>query len=239
MSNLTEEHKLQQRLSALAKEYGEHPLFQELSHLAQQYQRLEKRLNKVAKIGDLMQSQIMDLNHKLEQKAMSDALTGLLNRAGIYLRINALASHLLREQRAFGLLLLDLDYFKSINDKFGHQVGDRVLTIIAGTLQSNLRGYDSCARWGGEEFLVVLPDVTEESMLAVAQKLLSGIRTLTIPDEGIENLTVSIGCYLCTRPEAVDESIRKADSAMYKAKSQGRNQLVVYAPELGETRVVL
>ena len=131
MSNHTDEHEMQMRLSALAEQYGEHPLFAELQHLTQQYHRLERRLNKVARIGDMMQSQIMELNQKLEQKASSDALTGLLNRAGAYQRINAVASYLFREQQPFALLLLDLDYFKQINDSFGHQTGDRILMELA------------------------------------------------------------------------------------------------------------
>ncbi len=239
MSNHTDEHEMQMRLSVLAEQYGEHPLFAELQHLAQQYHRLERRLNKVARIGDMMQSQIMELNQKLEQKASSDALTGLLNRAGAYQRINAVASYLFREQQPFALLLLDLDYFKQINDSFGHQTGDRILKELAAELQRNLRGYDCCARWGGEEFLVVLPDSSKESMLSVAQKILQGIRQLQMPSEWTRNLTASIGCYLCLEPEAIDDSIRKADLAMYQAKAQGRNQLVVYEPALEKTRVVL
>ena len=239
MSNHTDEHEMQMRLSVLAEQYGEHPLFEELQHLAQQYHRLERRLNKVARIGDMMQSQIMELNQKLEQKASSDALTGLLNRTGAYQRINAVASYLFREQQPFALLLLDLDYFKQINDSFGHQTGDRILMELAAELQRNLRGYDCCARWGGEEFLVVLPDSSKESMLSVAQKILQGIRQLQMPAEWTQNLTASIGCYLCLEPEAIDDSIRKADLAMYQAKAQGRNQLVVYEPALEKTRVVL
>ena len=196
-------------------------------------------MNKVARIGDMMQSQIMELNQKLEQKASSDSLTGLLNRAGAYQRINAVASYLLREQQPFALLLLDLDYFKQINDSFGHQTGDRILIELATELQRNLRGYDCCARWGGEEFLVVLPDSSQESMLSVAQKILQGIRQLQMPTEWTQNLTASIGCYLCLEPEAIDDSIRKADLAMYQAKAQGRNQLVVYEPAFEKTRVVL
>ena len=239
MSNHTDEHEMQMRLSALAEQYGEHPLFAELQHLTQQYHRLERRLNKVARIGDMMQSQIMELNQKLEQKASSDALTGLLNRAGAYQRINAVASYLFREQQPFALLLIDLDYFKQINDSFGHQTGDRILKELAAELQRNLRGYDCCARWGGEEFLVVLPDSSKESMLSVAQKILQGIRQLKMPAEWTQNLTASIGCYLCLEPEAIDDSIRKADLAMYQAKAQGRNQLVVYEPALEKTKVVL
>ncbi len=239
MSNHTDEHEMQTRLSVLAQQYGEHPLFAELQYLTQQYNRLERRLNKVARIGDMMQSQIMELNQRLEQKASSDALTGLLNRTGAYQRINAVASYLVREQQPFALLLLDLDYFKQINDSFGHQTGDRILKELAAELQRNLRGYDCCARWGGEEFLVVLPDSSQEPMLSVAQKILQGIRQLQMPAEWTRNLTASIGCYLCLEPEAIDDSIRKADLAMYQAKAQGRNQLVVYEPALENTRVVL
>lgn len=239
MSNHTDEHEMQRRLSVLAEQYGDHPLFAELQHLTEQYHRLERRLNKVARIGDLMQSQIMELNQKLEQKASRDALTGLLNRSGIYQRINAVAAYLSREEQPFALLLLDLDYFKQINDRFGHQTGDCILVDLATELQRNLRAYDCCARWGGEEFLVVLPDSSLEAMRVVAQKILHGIYQLSMPVDSMKHLTASIGCYLCNEVEAIDESIRKADLAMYQAKAQGRNQVVVYSPELEKTRVVL
>ena len=220
--------ELQQRLQALSKEYADHPLFDELRQLARQYQRLEHKLHKIARISDRMQAQILELNQQLGEKAITDPLTHLLNRRGMYEHIEVAASQMARSKRPFGLLLLDLDFFKQVNDSFGHPVGDAVLVSLAEALRANLRTYDCCARWGGEEFLMLLPDCTTESLASVAKKLLEVIRGLRIA-EVPENhpLTASIGCYLCQQVEPIDESIRKADAAMYRAKELGRNGLVL------------
>lgn len=225
-----EDDQLQQRLDSLAKEYAEHPLFDELRQLARQYQRLERKLHKIARISDRMQAQILELNQQLGEKAITDPLTGLLNRRGMYECLEVAAGHLDREQRAFGVLLLDLDYFKQVNDSYGHQVGDELLVELGSALRHNLRVYDCCARWGGEEFLLLLQDCTTESLASVAKKMLDMVRTLevaSIPDSHL--LTASIGCYLCQQVEPLDEVIRKADAAMYRAKEMGRNGLVLCA----------
>ncbi len=225
-----EDDPLQQRMLSLAEKYAEHPLFDELRQLARQYQRLERKLHKIARISDRMQAQILELNQQLGEKVVTDPLTGLLNRRGMYECLEVASGHLNREQRPFGVLLLDLDYFKQINDTYGHQVGDELLIELAQVLQHNLRVNDCCARWGGEEFLLLLQDCSTESLAAVAKKLLNVVRTLVIssmPDSHL--LTASIGCYLCQQLEPIDDVIRKADKAMYRAKEMGRNGLVLCA----------
>lgn len=221
---------LQQRLDALAQNYADHPLFGELRQLARQYQRLERKLHKIARISDRMQSQILELNQQLGEKAVTDPLTGMLNRRGMYERLEVATSHLSREQRPFGILLLDLDYFKQVNDAYGHQVGDELLIELGQVLRHNLRAYDSCARWGGEEFILLVQDCTTESLAAVAKKMLEVVRMLDLPSiPDSHPLTASIGCYLCQQPESIEDVIRKADAAMYRAKELGRNGLVLFS----------
>jgi diguanylate cyclase len=225
--------------AALAEQYSGHPLLVELLLLNQKHQRLERRLNKITRIGDLMQAQIMELNIELNTRANTDPLTGLLNRSGLYPQMTHLADQVACQAQCFGVLLLDLDYFKEVNDQFGHLKGDQLLVAVANILQSITSTNDVCARWGGEEFLILLPICNEASLISMAESIMRAIRSLQLPGAGNRTLTASIGAYFCQKMEFIDDSIRKADLAMYKAKEQGRNQLVVYAPSLGETRVVL
>jgi diguanylate cyclase (GGDEF)-like protein len=225
--------------AVLAEQYAGHPLLAELLLLNQKYQRLERRLNKITRIGDLMQAQIMELNIELNTRANTDPLTGLLNRSGLYPQMTQLADRMMSQQQCFGVLLLDLDYFKEVNDQFGHLKGDQLLVAVANILQSITATNDVCARWGGEEFLILLPVCNEMTLISMAESIMRAIRSLQLPGAGQRTLTASIGVYFCQQTEVIDESIRKADLAMYKAKEQGRDQLVVYAPSLGETRVVL
>ena len=228
-----------ERYHHLETQYAGHPLLTELTALHLQYQRLERRLNKIARIGDLMQAQIMDLNSELNKRAETDPLTGLYNRGGLYPQMSALMEQLALGQSRFGLLLLDLDYFKEVNDQFGHLHGDQLLIAVADILRAVCPASHICARWGGEEFLVLMPDCCDDSLFALAGNLMQAIRRIRLPGDDNRYLTASIGAYFCRETETLDESIRKADLAMYKAKAQGRNQLVVYSPELDETRVVL
>ena len=228
-----------ERYAHLTECYAGHPLLDELLALHKQHLRLERRLNKITRIGDLMQAQIMELNCELNKRANTDPLTGLYNRDGLYPQMKELAQRLKAEQSGFGILLLDLDYFKEVNDQYGHLKGDQLLVSVANILQSICSTQDVCARWGGEEFLILLPDCHAKSLISMAESIMRAIRSIRLPGELDRYLTASIGAYYCQQIEVIDESIRKADLAMYKAKSQGRNQLIVYAPELGETRVVL
>ncbi len=223
----------------LEKQYAGHPLLNELTVLHKQYQRLERRLNKIARIGDLMQAHIMELNSELNKRAETDPLTGLFNRGGLYPQMSVLMEQVALGQSRFGLLLLDLDYFKEVNDQFGHLNGDQLLISVADILRAVCPVQHVCARWGGEEFMVLIPDCCEESLFAMAGNIMQAIRSIRLPGDDNRYLTASIGAYFCCEAETIDESIRKADLAMYRAKAQGRNQLVIYEPVLEETRVVL
>ncbi len=226
-------------LDAYKKEYADHPLMLELERLQVQYQRLERKLNKITRIGDLMQAQIMELNVELQLRASTDPLTGLLNRAGLYPRLQELESRLSEYDEVFSILILDLDYFKEVNDQFGHLKGDQLLVAVANILQSLTSPNDICVRWGGEEFMVLLPGTRAREMRSMAESIMRAVRSLRLSGVEERNLTTSIGAYYCSEPEEIEECIRKADLALYSAKSQGRDQLITYAPELGETRVVL
>jgi diguanylate cyclase (GGDEF)-like protein len=129
------------------------------------------------------------------------------------------------------LLMLDVDHFKQINDRWGHQVGDQALTLIAQTLRTRIRVFDSIARYGGEEFVVVMPGTNELDALSAAERLRGAVEELRfVPEPGLAHpLTVSVGI-ACLQPgsrSTPERLIQAADQALYAAKRAGRNRVEV------------
>lgn len=156
---------------------------------------------------------------QLEQNIMLDVLTGIGNRAHGQIKINTALGEYRQHGKLFGLLFLDTDHFKSINDKYGHSVGDKVLQNVANTLNYNLRGADTCARWGGEEFIVLLLDVDQRDLELVAEKLRTLIvqSALTVDGQSL-GVTVSVGATLVRQDDSVESLIQRADALMYQSK---------------------
>lgn len=153
--------------------------------------------------------------------ASTDALTGLYNRRKFSELYNS--SLLTMEQRGneMSLMILDIDYFKKINDTFGHTIGDQVLIQISHALLRNLRNIDIVCRWGGEEFVVLLPAVDLNHALFLAEKLRSSIEALEI--DAVGSVTSSFGVTSVNIQENLDTVIQRADMALYEAKASGRN----------------
>ena len=176
---------------------------------------------------------ILQLEHKLvysremlRLQATRDALTGLLNRRSVLETLQEELARSTRMATPLGLLMLDLDYFKAVNDTYGHQAGDTVLAEVAGRVSRAVRSYDKVGRFGGEEFLVVLPDCPAELLRRVAERIRARIAETPIVTEtaGV-NVTVSVGGAMAA--DAALESralIRLADGALYRAKERGRNR---------------
>lgn len=159
---------------------------------------------------------------ELQRAAYHDALTGLLNRHAVDL-IDRRVYRASLSEPASSILLIDVDRFKSINDRFGHDVGDKVLQAVARVLTDALRRGDEIIRWGGEEFLVCLPQTTLPDALKVAEKLRRAAEGITEP----EQLTVSIGACEIFTLQHLPQAVGRADEALFKAKSGGRNQVCV------------
>jgi diguanylate cyclase (GGDEF)-like protein len=140
-------------------------------------------------------------------------------------------NRLSRQGRNLGMLMLDLDHFKRVNDTFGHDLGDRVLAQVANTIRGVMRSYDVCGRWGGEEFLVIVTDVgSAEELALTAEKLREAIKANPVVEDGAPMVvTVSIGAYLAQPDEDIDSMIKKADEALYEAKAAGRDRVVSVA----------
>ncbi|SEL02742.1 PAS domain S-box-containing protein/diguanylate cyclase (GGDEF) domain-containing protein [Kosakonia sacchari] len=160
------------------------------------------------------------LEQELEYAAHRDALTGLLNRRQFY----HLTDHVLPTVLDFCVLLVDADYFKHINDQFGHQCGDEVLIELARTLEANSRSGDYVFRWGGEEFLLLLPHTRIDTALDVAEAIRQAVVNIATP--GLPGFTVSIGVARHLQNESLDALFRRVDEALYRAKNNGRNQVL-------------
>src|SRR6185295_658133 len=126
-----------------------------------------------------------------ETRAASDALTGLPNRRAADDTIKRMAAHAGRSASCLAAILLDIDYFKKLNDQYGHEAGDKALALIGRIITSTIRGSDFAARYGGEEFLMLLPDTDHDGVMIVAEKLRSEIERAELP--GIGSMTASLG----------------------------------------------
>jgi len=163
---------------------------------------------------------------ELEQDVFRDALTDIGNRKLLEIKINTAITEYHQHQIPFGLLFLDIDHFKAVNDTYGHQEGDLVLQNTAKNLTGHLRDTDICGRWGGEEFVAILYNINLKSLSRIAEKLRAMIANsaITINEEKI-SVTVSIGAALVRKGDTMEEIIERADHLMYQSKQNGRNRV--------------
>ncbi len=175
------------------------------------------------------------LKQQMQFQATHDSLTGLVNRWMFHQHLNVALAQALRQRRPLALLLLDLDDFKSINDGYGHAVGDKILVEVAHRLAAVLRSADTLARLGGDEFIVLLPEIGELADAAhVATKLLAALARPALVDGSEIQLGGSIGVVVCPRDAHDAETLlRYADMAMYRAKAAGRGTFAVYSASMG------
>lgn len=165
---------------------------------------------------------------ELEKVAFVDPVTDVGNRRYTEINLEARFNEQRRYGWDFGVLFIDIDYFKNINDRYGHDVGDAVLRMVALTLAKNLRSFDFIGRWGGEEFLGIVVNIFGEQLHQVASKLrcLVESSSLTLEDQRV-NVTVSIGAAMAEPEDSLESLIRRADKLMYQSKSEGRNRVTV------------
>ena len=193
------------------------------------YQKLDRRLAKIAKISDAYQAELQELRGRLEHLSRTDPLTGLSNCHDIHEKLAAEQSRCRRNGKVFSLIMADFDFFKQINDTYGHAAGDRFLTAVAQSFQENLRKEDCCARWGGEEFLILLPETDRDSAFATAEKLRQLVADYTLRANGcVIRSSLSLGISTYRQEEELAACIARADEALYRAKSQGRNRSVLH-----------
>jgi two-component system, cell cycle response regulator len=164
------------------------------------------------------------------EMSMTDALTGLLNRYGFHRALQRELSEARRYSRPLSCLLIDLDYFKRVNDTYGHAAGDTALLQMGRVLTEAVRGSDVVCRYGGEEFLVLAPETALEGALALADKIRLTVSARLFGDgERVFELTLSVGAAQLLPGESGNDMIARADEALYQAKQAGRNRVAAAA----------
>ncbi len=177
-------------------------------------------------------SEIHALKKELEgvkQAAKTDMLTGLLNRRGLEMTMKKAMERAIRTSNTLTVIISDIDHFKRINDTYGHLIGDNVLKMLAKLLQEHIKGKDIAARFGGEEFLLVLPDTALKGAFVLAEQIrlkLKSMRWRTKSGEPMGAITMSLGVAEFRAKDTLDSLIERADAALYQAKSCGRNRTV-------------
>ena len=173
----------------------------------------------------------VSLRNSLEsykQQSIEDPLTKAANRR----YFTAIIESKIREFKimgtTFGIAFLDIDNFKHVNDTYGHEIGDKVLKILAETVQSNLRKHDSLGRWGGEEFIILFSDVDTEGLLNVTEKIrkLVAASSLHLSDQNL-NITISIGATVVSESDDPESIVTRADQLMYVSKKSGKNKVTI------------
>ena len=165
----------------------------------------------------------------MKQQANIDVLTGLYNRRFLEDYARKLFAIARRREQPVGVIMLDLDRFKSFNDVYGHEIGDRILRHFAKTATASMRETNLAARYGGEEFVVILPDTSAKSCILVAERIRKAVMTMVVPsnsEKPLPQLTVSIG--VAAFPEhgqTLEEIIQVSDKALYESKRSGRNRV--------------
>ena len=173
-----------------------------------------------------------DHEQNLTEMAMTDTLTGLANRRSFYSKAKLALYEVIKQKSSFFLAVIDIDYFKKVNDTYGHDMGDEVLVKIARLMNNNIRETDILGRVGGEEFALILKNVTKENGIKRLDTIRHSIESISIILSTGESLSlsVSIGCTdIIPESKNIDEMIKQADIALYQAKEEGRNRTVYYS----------
>lgn len=186
---------------------------------------LEKPLDRVELERQLICARrVLEVHRRLRLDARLDPLTSVGNRRRLMEDLQVLLKRAERHPLQLAVMMVDLDHFKQYNDAHGHLVGDDALRRVAGAMMAALRGGDTIYRFGGEEFLAVLPEQDAASALAAARRLIRSVRALKIPHPSGGALTVSAGIAQLTEGDSVSQLIGRADRALYAAKAAGRNR---------------
>lgn len=227
LTALDDREHLFEGLEAGADDYLAKPLDRE---------ELQVRLISASRVTTLhrrlaeQKEKLEELNSQLSDQARTDALTGLGNRLRMQEDLESLEARRKRYGRTYCTVLCDIDFFKSYNDTYGHAEGDEILRRLSGAIKSQCRSGDVAYRYGGEEFLIILPEQTKSSGVAVAERLRQSVEDLQIPrstGESPEVVTISAGVAAASEDDekSSEALLKEADDALYEAKEAGRNRV--------------
>jgi len=195
-----------------------------------QERRLREYQNILEDAVDRRTQELKDINVKLQVLATTDSLTNIKNRRSFFDSSEPMIAYAKRESGNFGILMVDLDKFRNINDKHGHATGDLALKLVVSTMDGIVRKSDILGRVGGEEFAIALPNTSKEGVLLVANKIRKAVENLSFTNENSEviPLFVSVGATMLTeKDEKLDDIMHRADEALNKAKDSGRNKVTM------------
>jgi diguanylate cyclase (GGDEF)-like protein len=218
-------------------------LFSEYERLSSQYSKLLRLTKKLVRMGDNTQKKLLETNElvqekvtlltkaeeKLKELSVTDTLTQLYNRRGTYQCLNALEKQYRDNEKTFALFLIDIDFFKKVNDTFGHNAGDLVLIKLAELMRNSLRKQDCLGRWGGEEFILILPDTDAAGAIIIAEKMRKIVDSHSFGyNEATIKVTISLGGCCHKQNMEVSQCLELADQALYRSKTGGRNKVELH-----------
>ena len=208
--------------------YADNILLDEFTNLSICYKKLELRANKLSNENEQLKTELLNMVRSLDLASRIDGMTGLPNRRNIMEKIDREATRSRRHQRPLTILLINIDDFKQVNDRYGYNSGDDVLVEIARVLRSCIRNEDICARWGGDEFLILLPETGGENSLPVAKKVLESVSMMEfkVNKPGI-HITVSVGVCEHNPAQSVHDCIARVSQALLHAKNGGKNRYII------------
>jgi diguanylate cyclase (GGDEF)-like protein len=242
LTGRTEEERIVEAFDAGADDYIVKP-FKKRLLLARikpglRVTRLQEDNDRQVREKEERNAQLMKAERRLRSAAMTDSLTDLPNRRYAMKRLEQEWCRAGRVQTPLSLVMLDIDHFKSVNDRFGHDVGDHVLQSTARTIHRMLRRGDTCARMGGEEFLLICPNTTAEAAMLVAERIRAAVEAQVVQAGGFQgSVTLSLGVgTMSPETPTIDSLVKVADEAVYEAKRSGRNRSVMGRPSGRERR---
>lgn len=189
------------------------------------YPLIRKQVREEGKLRAMTES-LSARSETLEHAALTDSLTGMQNRRYFDDALREYLEEFRRIGKPIGLLVLDLDHFKSVNDTHGHDVGDEVLRVVAGCLREFTRYHDVVARLGGEEFAVVAPNMDTDMLIKLAERIRKAIASLSVTTGNVRlRVTTSVGIAIWDGKENAEQFYRRADRMLYEAKRLGRNRV--------------
>jgi diguanylate cyclase (GGDEF)-like protein len=213
----------------------------ELSIMIKSYEKLLKLIKKLTKVGDANQRKLIlayneidkqkkeldDAYKKLDLLSRVDPLTNLSNRRDFLEKVEYEKIRFERENKKFAFILSDIDNFKIFNDKYGHDCGDFVLKKVAEVFTKSVRQQDAVGRWGGEEFILLLPNVLQDGAIKIAEKLRVAISEKIYKYKTLElSISMTFGVSVYDETTSVDSCIKRADEGLYKGKLKGKNCVV-------------
>lgn len=214
----------------IAEETGRNSIRQlaELSQMIYERNRAMAEREALLKKERQLTADLNSINESLRILATMDSLTGVFNRRTILESLEKELHRSHRYEKVFGIIIMDIDFFKMINDTYGHQTGDQVLRSVCDNIRENIRVNDVIGRYGGEEFLIIMPETDNDHAAIAAEKLRSAVESMSVSQESVHvKVTASFGVSSYRPDDDTKMIIARADKAVYESKKNGRNRVTV------------